>query len=96
MKDFVSNRWLCVVAWVPSMSVVWAMLLSYGLSTIFAWVSVLGSLALVAVALRAGSTSLHSTSDVIDDIEVEPILALAAPGQFSTRAGAPHPIFSCT
>ena len=54
MRDLASNRWIRVAAWMVSMSGVWALLAPYGLAgTGFAWVCVLGSLTLIAAALRS-------------------------------------------
>jgi hypothetical protein len=78
MREFVSNGWVRVFAWVASVSVVWAVLAPLGLSlSVFVWASALGFLALVTSALGPGIAPPRSIGDIIGRITAGPILAVA-------------------
>ena len=89
MKDFVSNRWISVVALVASMSVVCAIYASYG----FPWTG----LAWASLALCAGGLlALRSTRSIwqtIDAVEAEPMLAVPLTQRVAPpMGGAPLPL----
>lgn len=76
MQDLVSTRWIRMVGLVASMTILWAIFMPYQ----FPWIGgVLVSLA-VGGALWLRMRSPRSVSDVIGDIEAEPVpVAARAP-----------------
>jgi uncharacterized membrane protein YccC len=69
MDDFVSTRWIRLVGFVASSSIIGAAFIPYGLPWIgVIWVGVAFS---VALCLRARAP--RSMAQVIDDIEAEPL-----------------------
>jgi hypothetical protein len=75
MKDFVSNRWRRVVALAAPMSVVWLVFILYG----FPWTGLVWVSLAFSAALWSGMGSTRSIAQVIDDIEAEPVPAVATP-----------------
>jgi putative Ca2+/H+ antiporter (TMEM165/GDT1 family) len=72
-----SIRWMSVLAWVTSMSVVWGVFTPSVLPwTGLAWVSVLSFMALT-VALSVAMRSPRSVAQVIADAEAEPARGVA-------------------
>jgi hypothetical protein len=79
-----SIRWMSVLAWVASMSLVWAVFVPSVLSwTGLAWVSVLSFLTLSA-ALTVAMRSPRSVAQVIAATEAEPAPAGASRGPRSS------------
>ncbi len=75
MKDFGSNRSAGVVTLAASTSVVWLVFILHGLPwTGLVWVSLAFS-----IALWSGTVSTRSIAQVVDDIEAEPVRAIARP-----------------
>jgi hypothetical protein len=68
-----SNRWKAALAWIASMSVVWALFVPRGVSLVeLVSVSVLGLVALVVSALWAGDQPPRSIREILQDIEGAP------------------------
>ena len=83
MKDSVSSHWISVAALVASMSGVYAIFLPYGAAwTGLAW----ASMALCAGGLLA-LRSTRSIRQTIDDVEGEPMLAVAVPERVAMPVG---------
>jgi hypothetical protein len=76
MKDFVSNRWMHMVALAASMLVGWVIFVPYG----FPWTGLVWVSLTFSAALWMGTSWARSTRRVIDDIEAEPLL-VAAPSR---------------
>lgn len=68
-----STRWKAALAWIASMSVVWAIFVPRGISLMeLVSVSVLGLVALVMSALLAGDRPPRSIRQILDDTKNEP------------------------
>jgi hypothetical protein len=76
MEDFVSNRWIRVAGLVASMSIVWGIFIRYG----FPWMGLVWVSLAFSGALWLRMRSPRSIAQVIDDVEAEPVRAVAAPG----------------
>ncbi len=79
MENFVSTRWIGVAALVASMSVAWAIFIPYR----FPWMGLVLVTVAVSGALWVRLRSPRSVSEMIDDIEAEPV---------AVTARAPKPI----
>jgi hypothetical protein len=77
MKDFMSTRWIRVVGLVAWISIVWAM---FGIHD-FPWTGLVWASLALSTALWVRMRSNRSISQVIDDIEAEPVRAVAMPGR---------------
>jgi hypothetical protein len=75
MKAFVSNRWSHVVGLAAPMSVVWLAFILYG----FPWTGLVWVSLAFSAALWSGTESTRSIAQVNDDIEAEPVPAVATP-----------------
>ncbi len=75
MKDSVSNRRAGVVTLAVSMSVVWLVFILNG----FPWTGLLWVSLAFSAAFWVATDSTRSVANVIDDIEAEPVQAIAAP-----------------
>ena len=69
MQDLVSTRWIRVVGLVASMTILWAIFIPYGLP----WMGVVLVSLAVSGALWMRMRSPRLLSQVIDDIEAEPV-----------------------
>ena len=68
-----STRWKAALAWIASMSVVWAIFVPRGISLVeLVSVSVLGLVALLMSALLTGDRTPHSMRQIIEDAKDEP------------------------
>ena len=82
MEDM-SIRWKAGLAWIASMSVVWAIFVPRGISLVeFVSVSVLGLVALLMSALLTGDRPPRSIREILEDIKDEP-RAVPAPVRMS-------------
>jgi hypothetical protein len=75
MKDFVSNRWSRVVALAALMAIIRLVFILYG----FPWTGPVWVSLAFSAALWSGTGSTRSIVQVVDDIEAEPVLAVATP-----------------
>ena len=73
MKDLVSNRWSRVVALSAPMSVVWLVFILYG----FPWTGLVWVSLAVSAALSVRMRSPRSIAQATDEIEAEPVRAVA-------------------
>ena len=80
MQDFVSTRWIRVAGLVASMSLLWASSIPSGLG----WMTVGLSLAFFG-ALWLRVRSPRSIAQLIDDVDAEPVRAVATPVRVAAR-----------
>lgn len=68
-----SNRWKAALAWIASMSVVWAIFVPRGISLVeLVSVSVLGLVVMVLSALLTGHRPPRSIRQILEDTKDEP------------------------
>jgi hypothetical protein len=71
--EHMSNRWKAALAWIASMSVVWAIFVPRGISLVeFVSVSVLGLVVMVLSALLTGDRPPRSIRQILEDTKDEP------------------------
>ena len=76
MQDLVSSRWIRVAGLIASLSLIWAV---FGLGR-FPWMGPAWVTLACLGGLWLGLRSPRSIGQVIDDVEAEPLRAVAAPG----------------
>ena len=82
-----SKRWIAVLAWVASVVILWAILGTQGLAqSRLVVLGILSALALIAV-VWAGRTPTRSMSEMLDDIEAEPVRTVGGPRSATRTTG---------